>query len=197
MNRRLKRAVTALAVGGLSFTAAIAAQGSATAAAPSTAYGLKLLPPATTVSQLDDALYAALGEAERLTEKNPNDYGYAWADRSSGHVVIDVVTPHGRVAAAAAIAALAGPAAAHKPVLRATSKSRAALEQLKHDVIDLAPAGAFSSVDPETSEVALTVPVLTQSLATAITSRYGTDSVAVRVDSTIVVLTLQGGVIAS
>lgn len=147
--------------------------------------GLTLVGPAVEVEQIPEALSESLGEAERLAEENPKDFGYAWVDREKGSVVLDAVSPRGR-ALAAEMQTRRGQGRG-RPEVRAVRKDQATLEDLKHEVIDLGGPlredGAWrSEVDPENGRVVLTVTGLSDASAAELVRRYGTEQVAVRVD---------------
>jgi hypothetical protein len=135
-------------------------------------------------ASIDDRLGLAYDRAYRFAEEYPDDLGYPWDDRGNFTLVVSVVTPRGRV-----LAEQWSGLGWEVPVrIRAATRSFAELEQIKHDVIELArmpiPGTEYigmSAGDPERNRVFIGVTRLTDEVAAAIVARYGTEVVAVLV----------------
>jgi len=152
--------------------------------------GLTLLPVPRPPAPLPETLATALSDAQRLAGEHPKDFGYAWVDRATGRVMLDVATDNGRRLAEHLTAppdtsrtASRGDtaAAAPRPRLRQAARPQADLERVKDEVIALDGVWV-AEVDPQTARVVVTVTKLSDALAARITKAYGTDTVTVRVD---------------
>lgn len=118
--------------------------------------------------QVPASLSEALGAAEQVAERSPDQFGQPWVDRGSGTVVADVVTAGGaaildaalrgdrqaaaaRVPAAAAgkplqgLAGLAAADAAGRLRQRAVARSLRTLETVKEKLTGLAASPAFQA----------------------------------------------------
>ena len=136
-------------------------------------------------ASIDDRLGLAYDRAYRFAEAHPDDLGYPWDDRGNFALVVSVVTPYGRV-----LAEEWSGLGWEVPVqIRSVTRSFAKLEQIKHDLIDIARMGLpgsedirFTTGDSEHNRVLIGVQRLTDEVAAAIVARYGMEAVAVRVD---------------
>ncbi len=150
-----------------------------------------------------EPLNKARSDASLLAESHPNDFGYPWADHVRRELIISVTGPDGEALARDWIASGAtytAPSVAKSPVLpqplvsvriRTVARSYAQLGKLMDDIIDATRAGlpdhnAIRSVGPdgEHDRVVIEVQYLTDALATALASRFGTEAIAIRVDPT-------------
>jgi hypothetical protein len=136
-------------------------------------------------ASIDDRLGLAYDRAYRFAEAHADDLGYPWDDRGNLMLVISAVTPHGRV-----LAEQWSGLGWDVPVrIRIVTRSFAELEQIKHDLIDIArlplPGSEdvrFTTGDSERNRVIIGVQRLTDEVAAAIVARYGTEVVAVLID---------------
>jgi len=136
-------------------------------------------------ASIDDRLGLAYDRAYRFAEAHPDDLGYPWDDRGNFTLVVSVVTPYGRV-----LAEQWSGLGWEVPVqIRSVTRSFAKLEQIKHDLIDIARMGLpgsedirFTTGDSEHNRVLIGVQRLTDEVAAAIVARYGMEAVAVQVD---------------
>ena len=136
-------------------------------------------------ASIDDRLGLAYDRAYRFAEAHPDDLGYPWDDRGNFTLVVSVVTPYGRV-----LAEEWSGLGWEVPVqIRSVTRSFAKLEQIKHDLIDIARMGLpgsedirFTTGDSEHNRVLIGVQRLTDEVAAAIVARYGMEAVAVQVD---------------
>ena len=148
--------------------------------------GLALAPGrAPCHASIDDRLGLAYDRAYRLAEAHADDLGYPWDDRGNFTLVLSVVTARGRV-----LADQWSGLGWEVPIrIRSVTRSFAELEQIKHDLIDIArmplPGSddiRFTTGDSERNRVIIGVQRLTDDVAAAIVARYGTEVVAVLVD---------------
>jgi hypothetical protein len=136
-------------------------------------------------ASIDDRLGLAYDRAYRFAEAHPGDLGYPWDDRGNFTLVVTAVTPRGRV-----LAEQWSGLGWEVPVqIRSVTRSFAELEQIKHDLIDIARMGLpgsedirFTTGDSEHNRVIIGVQRLTDEVAAAIVARYGMEAVAVQVD---------------
>jgi hypothetical protein len=136
-------------------------------------------------ASIDDRLGLAYDRALRFAHEHADDFGYPWDDRGNLTLVMSVVTPNGR-----ALAEQWSRLGWQVPVrIRTVTRSFAELEQIKHDLIDVArmrlPGSEeirFTSGDGERNRVIIGVQHLTDEVAAAIVARYGTEVVGVLVD---------------
>jgi hypothetical protein len=136
-------------------------------------------------ASIDDRLGLAYDRAYRFAEAHPGDLGYPWDDRGNFTLVVSVVTPYGRV-----LAEQWSGLGWEVPVqIRSVTRSFAELEQVKHNLIDIARMGLpgsedirFTTGDSEHNRVIIGVQRLTDEVAEAIVVRYGMEAVAVQVD---------------
>jgi len=136
-------------------------------------------------ASIDDRLGLAYDRAYRFAEENATDLGYPWDDRGNFTLVVSAVTPRGRV-----LAEQWSGLGWEVPVrIRSVTRSFAELEQIKHDLIDIARMGLpgsedirFTTGDSEHNRVIIGVQRLTDEVAAAIVARYGMEAVAVQVD---------------
>jgi hypothetical protein len=145
-------------------------------------------------ASIDDRLGLAYDRAYRFAEANPDDLGYPWDDRGNFTLVVSAVTPRGRM-----LAKQWSGLGWEVPIrIRTVTRSFAELEQIKHDLIDVArmrlPGSEdirFTTGDSEHNRVILGVQRLTDEVAATIVARYGTDAVAVQVDNRFGVFSLR------
>jgi hypothetical protein len=136
-------------------------------------------------ASIDDRLGLAYDRAYRFAEAHADDLGYPWDDRGNFTLVLSAVTPVGQ-----ALAQQWSGLGWEVPIrIRTVTRSFALLEQIKHDVIDIArlplPGSGdirFTTGDSERNRVIVGVQRLTDEVAGAIVARYGTEAVAVQVD---------------
>jgi hypothetical protein len=136
-------------------------------------------------ASIDDRLGLAYDRAYRFAEQNPGDFGYPWDDRGNFTLVLSVATPRGRT-----LADQWRGLGWEVPIrIRIVQRSFAELEQIKHDLIDVARMGLpgsefirFTTGDTERNRVIIGVQRLTDEVASAIVARYGTEAVAVQID---------------
>lgn len=149
--------------------------------------GLALAPgPGPCHASIDDRLGLAYDRAYRFADAHSNDLGYPWDDRGNLTLVVSVVTPYGRV-----LAEQWSSLGWEVPIrTRVVSRSFAELEQIKHDAIEIARVGLrgsedirFTTGDSQRNRVIIGVQRLTDEVAAAIVARYGTEDVAVLVDT--------------
>jgi hypothetical protein len=150
-----------------------------------------------------EPLRKAYSDASLLAENHPNDFGYPWADHVNRELIISVTGPTGDALARAWIASgatYAAPNVAKSTLLpqpavavriQTVPRSYAQLGKLMDDIIDATRGGlpdgsAIRSLGPdgEHDRVVIEVQQLSGALATALASRFGTEAIAVRVDST-------------
>jgi hypothetical protein len=137
-------------------------------------------------ASIDDRLGLAYDRAYRFAEAYPDDLGYPWDDRGNFTLVVSAVTPHGQV-----LAQQWSGLGWEVPVrIRTVTRSFAELERTKHDLIDIARMGLpgsedirFTTGDSQHNRVIIGVQRLTDEVAAAIVARYGTETVAVQVDT--------------
>jgi hypothetical protein len=137
-------------------------------------------------ASIDDRLGLAYDRAYRFAEAHPDDLGYPWDDRGNLTLVVSVVTPHGRL-----LADQWSSLGWEVPIrTRVVSRSFAELERIKHDAVEIARMGLpgsedirFTTGDGERNRVIVGVQRLTDEVAAAIVARYGTEAVAVLVDT--------------
>jgi hypothetical protein len=140
--------------------------------------------------------------ARLLAESHPNDFGYPWDDRAKRELVVSVIGPNGEAVARAWMASgatftpnggaksefLVPPAV---PVrFRTVTRSFAQLATLHEEIGNALPVlpdvGAVRSWghDDEYNRVTIDVQYLSDAFAYALTARFGTEAVAIRVDPT-------------
>lgn len=161
---------------------------------------------------IPDDLQDAYSLARRLSEENPDEFGYPTAGSTSQQVLIPATGVAGRTAAAAAgdgnyepihrLLQSGGELRKFAPVpanadellskqIRWSDGGRSwrEAEAVHHQVFDLAISPDFASahawqsaIDPATSNVNLWVESLTPALATAIVQTFGTELVSVTIE---------------
>ena len=136
-------------------------------------------------ASIDDRLGLAYDRAYRFAEAHPGDLGYPWDDRGNFTLVLSVVTPAGRL-----LAEQWSRLGWEVPIrIRVVTRSFAELERIKHDAIDITrglPGSGdirFTTGDSERNRVIIGVQRLSDEVAAAIVARYGTEALAVVVDS--------------
>ena len=167
--------------------------------------GIVLLPPldiAEIVRQgpIYEPLGKAWSDALELAGQSPDVFGYPWADRAKGELVIAIVNAQGEAIArswmkSAASQALGGKRAPNLlppqvPVrFRTVDRSFRQLETIKNEAIGRGAAGFAgenriweSGVDGEHERVVLTTDRVVDAFLFALAKKYGTEIVAVRVD---------------
>jgi streptogrisin C len=135
----------------------------------------QLTPPSPEAAQ-------ALHDAWIQGMESPKDLGYPWIDEATGEVVVDTVTKRGLQVAEA------NRAKASRPTrTRQVSRSFAALEQVKHEVIGLTSAevpdgdAIFETIpDPANNRIIISVDKMSTALFSALAERYGTETISVR-----------------
>jgi hypothetical protein len=149
-----------------------------------------------------EPLNKAHSDARLLAESHPNDFGYPWDDRVKRELVVSVTGPTGEALARAWMASGATYTSGTKgtflpqpavPVrIRTVVRSYAHLAQLMDDIIAATRAGLPDSSeirslgpDDEHDRVVIEVQHLSDALATALASRFGTEAIAVRIDPTL------------
>jgi hypothetical protein len=138
--------------------------------------GITILHSALPVpAPLDDTLSAALAAADQASLKNPDDFGYPWADRGSRQVVLPAATAKGQERAAAV-------AEPHRTV--SVTHSRAYLQKILDDVIGRAPEGITvwaDYPDPQNARVVLEVESAPDAFLYRLAARYDPAAIAVLV----------------
>lgn len=148
-----------------------------------------------------EPLNKAHSDARLLAENHPNEFGYPSADHVKRELIISVTGPTGEALARewlASGATYTAPNVAKSTFLpqpavpvriRIVTRSFAQLGKLMDDIIDATRAGlpdssAIRSVGPddEHDRVVIEVQYLSDALATALASRFGTEAIAVRID---------------
>jgi hypothetical protein len=137
-------------------------------------------------ASIDDRLGLAYDRAYRFAEAHPSDLGYPWDDRGNFTLVLSVVTPAGGL-----LAEQWSRLGWEVPIrVRVVTRSFAELERIKDDAIEIARTRLrgseeirFTTGDGERNRVIIGVQRLTDEVAAAIVARYGTEAVAVLVDS--------------
>src|SRR5689334_17493481 len=157
------------------------------------ASGLAIVPEQSVedVSPVPEALNQALFIAMKQSEQDAGHMAYPWIDRASGRVVVSTVSDKG-VNAARALIRDNSPDTGRTPPrwqTRATRFSRAQLEHIKDEVIELqstelpnADLITSTGPDPQHDRIIITVRSLDDSLLYALARRYGTEAIAVQVD---------------
>lgn len=150
-----------------------------------------------------EPLNKAHSDALLVAESHSNELGYPWADHVRRELIISVTGPAGEEVARAWLssgATYTAPSVAKSTFLpppsvpvhmRTVPRSYAQLGKLMDDIIDATRAGladgnAIRSIgaDGEHDRVVIEVQYLTDALATALASRFGTEAIAIRVDPT-------------
>lgn len=161
-----------------------------------------------------EPLNKASSDASLLAESHPHDFAHPWADHVKRELVVSVTGATGEGLARSWISSgatytapsvgkstfLPQPAVAVR--IRTVTRSYAQLAKLMDDIIDATRAGlpdgsAIRSIGPdaEYDRVFIEVQHLSDALATALASRFGTEAIAVRVDPAVGPFTnLSGGV---
>lgn len=155
-----------------------------------------------TSEPLPEPLAKAVSDARWLAESYGDAFGYPWADRAVGEVVVAIADPSGDAIArtwiqagiettvtdgpkAGSVRFLAAPAV---PVrLRAVAHSYRSLERIKDEAIslrELPDAAAIYATEPDDRDnrVIITVDRMSDPLFHALAARYGTEAIAIRVD---------------
>ena len=132
-----------------------------------------------------EPLALAYDRAFNFAAAHPDDLSYPWDDRRNVTLYISAVTPAGQI-----LAAQWSDLGWAVPIrVRTVGHSFAELEQIKHDLIDIARTGVpgseairFTTGDSQHNRVVVGVQRLTDEVAAAVVARYGTEVVAVFVD---------------
>jgi len=166
--------------------------------------GIVLLPPldiAEIVRQgpIYEPLGKAWSDALELAGQSPDVFGYPWADRAKGELVIAIVNAQGEAIARSWMKSGA-PRTLGKPLpdllppqvpvrLRTVDLSFRQLETIQQEAIGRGAAGFpgdnriwSSGVDEEHQRVVLTTDRVVDAFLFALAKKYGTEVVAVRVD---------------
>ena len=128
-----------------------------------------------------EPLALAFDRAYRFAEQHPDDLGYPWDDRGNRTLVVSAATLNGRL-----LLEQWSALGWDVPIrIRTVTRSFRELEQVKDDLIELARAripGAqyigMTAGDWERNRVFLGAARITDEVAAAIVTRYGTDVVA-------------------
>ncbi len=148
-----------------------------------------------------EPLNTAHSDARLLAESHPNEFGYPWADHVKRELILSVTGPAGEALAREWIASggtytaasvgkstfLPQPSVSVR--IRTVPRSYAQIGKLMDDIIDATRAGlpdsdAIRSIGPDSEHdrVVIEVQYLTDALAAALASRFGTEAIAIRVD---------------
>lgn len=163
--------------------------------------GLVLLGPATPPDPLPEPVAKALSDALWVAQTNADNLGYPSVDRATGTLIVRVVNDSGETAAQAWILAgaqlmsrdgkIAPLAAPTVPVrIERVTQSYGQLERIKHESIGEGALGlpdssaiVMTAPDYENNRVIVTVDRPSDRLFNGLAGRYGTHTVAVRVDA--------------
>ena len=128
-----------------------------------------------------EAAAQALSAAKMLADQNGRDFGYAWLDPSSGHLVVSVVTEKGRELVASA--GFPGPVD-----IRVVPHGAMELQRIQDDATLLAGQGVpgaqliYETLPDERDNRALIViRAMNSDLLSALAVRFPADAVAVQV----------------
>ena len=162
--------------------------------------GLVLLPPLPRcIPPPFEPLAKPSSDAHMLAEAYPEAFGYPWSDQAKRELVVSVVNADGERTARAWMAGgatiISGTKTALLPPptvpvrLRTVTRSVAQLLKLEDEIVAFTRAGMtdasaihmFGS-DDEHDRIVIEVDHLTDELATALATRFGTAAIAVRVD---------------
>jgi len=152
-------------------------------------------------SSIYEPLAIAYTSARSLAESHPNDFGYPWADRARGELVISLIGPTGEAVARSWMASGATVASGTKesvlarptvPVrFRTVTRSFTQLARLEDDIVAALRAGLLPDAsvrsfgpDDEYDRIVMDVQYLSDAFAAALVARFGTEAIAVRVDPT-------------
>lgn len=151
--------------------------------------GVTIVGPATQAGPVDEALATAASEAWDFASVHPNEVGYPWLDRTRGELVLSAVSPAGEVLLRQWVP-INGAAAAAPRRIRVVQHSWGTLEDIKHGATFLVQAGVpdadaiYETVpDAEHNRVIITINRRSDTLLAALSARYGSDTFAVRIDS--------------
>ena len=135
-----------------------------------------------------EALRNAWREALVLARQNADDFGYPWPDPTTGTLVHSVVTPAAQATAQKWTPLDVGARTVPQQIRRVAASFRS-LEQIKNDAVGLAKAGVPDAAlihqvgpDFERNRVIISVDQMSDPLLTALAARYGTSSIAIRVE---------------
>jgi hypothetical protein len=152
--------------------------------------GLIVLGPAdvTNLHPLNEGLAKALSDAQELAKKNPDLFGYPYADRVTGELVLTPVTSEAE-ALARQWTPLGAQALAVRRRTEVVDRSYARLEAIRRDAIGAGTAGLpdndaiqATTQDDEHNRVLIIMNRLSDPLLFALAARYGTEAIEVRVD---------------
>lgn len=135
---------------------------------------------------MPEPLAIAVHDARELAEREPNAFGYPYADRLTGTLVLSPVNAAGE---ASAQRWTPRPEAAGVPrTVRKVNRGYAELERIRHEAIGPGVAAIpdskliwMSTADEERNRVILTVDRISNALLQGLASRYGTEVIAIRV----------------
>lgn len=126
-----------------------------------------------------------LAEAQRLAAAYPDDFGFPWTDPTSGAVIVDVVTDAGQRRAADVWPAGADltPVRTHR--VRHSVKELTAIRLAITDLVDSGVRDGRAILGVVTdfphNRVIVDLRWLNDPLLTALATRFGTESIAIRV----------------
>jgi hypothetical protein len=152
--------------------------------------GVVLLGPAdqTAVKPLPEPLAKALSDAQELARDNPDLFGYPYADRSTGELVLSPVNAEGQ-SLAHRWTPRGAEAIAVTRRTRLVDRSYAQLEAIRHEAIGPGVAGLpdgdaiqATSQDDEHNRVLIIITRMSDPLLFALAARYGTEAIEVRLD---------------
>jgi hypothetical protein len=154
------------------------------------ASGLLLLGPLdrTAIRPLPTPLAKALNDAQALARSNPDLFGYPYADRRSGELVLSAVGAAGQ-ALGQRWTPEGGEARAVPRRIRLVDRSYGELERVRHEAIGPGAAGLpdadliwMTAQGDEINRVIVVISRMSDPLLFALASRYGSELVAVRVE---------------
>lgn len=185
----------AAALGAGQLLGRIRSQGPTAAANPTSveprhSSGLVLLGPLDrdAIHPLPEPLAGALSEAQELARNNPHLFGYPYADRKTGELVLSPANAAGEALAQRWTPKDAEALAVPRRV-RVVDRSYARLEAIRHEAIgpgaaDLPDADAIQATaqDDEHNRVLIIITRMSDPLLFALAARYGTEAIAMRLD---------------
>ena len=151
--------------------------------------GVSIVGPAPQAGCADEGLACAASEAWDFASAHPNEVGYPWLDRTRGELVLSAVNPAGEALLRQWVP-INGAAAAAPRRIRVVQHSWGKLEGIKHGATFLVQAGVpdadaiYETVpDAEHNRVIITMNRRSDTLLAELSARYGSDTFAVRIDS--------------
>ena len=145
--------------------------------------GVELVATISQARPTNEKQAQAFADALQFASENPIDIGYPWIEPTTDALVVSAATPTGRALLATS------PVAAPRRT-RDVKFSFGQLEQIKDEVTTLAAAGVpdadliyRTAPDHKNNRVIITASELSQRLLRDLAGRYGTEAIAVQVDS--------------